>query len=98
MTSFGHKQREVLPPGEPLLTRSSFDEQRTTADVLQAAERRAPRSKRESDCRDYSEEAVPERDPAYHLPDGTEHDQPTLEVVSAEVRLDLVHRLQQLGM
>jgi hypothetical protein len=49
-------------------------------------------------CCDYSEEAIPERDPAYRLPDGTECGEPTVEAVSAEMRLDLARRLQELGM
>jgi hypothetical protein len=48
--------------------------------------------------RDYSEEAIPERDPAFQLPGGTDSQEPTVEVVSAAMRLDLVHRLVQLGM
>jgi hypothetical protein len=49
-------------------------------------------------CRDYSEEAIPERDPAYCLPAGTGYEGATIEAVSAEVRRDLARRLQELGM
>jgi hypothetical protein len=45
-----------------------------------------------------SEEAIPERDPAYQLSSGTDHEELTVEAVSPEVRLELAHRLQQLGM
>ena len=47
---------------------------------------------------DYSEEAIPERDPAYCLPVGTCYDESTIEVVSKEQRLEFVRQLQQLGM
>ena len=47
---------------------------------------------------DYSEEAIPERDPAYRLSGGTDYEEPTVEALSREVRQDLARRLQQLGM
>jgi hypothetical protein len=50
------------------------------------------------DRRDYSEEAIPERDPAYCLPVGTSYDETTIEVVSKEERLEFVRQLRQLGM
>ena len=46
----------------------------------------------------YNEEAIPERDPAYRLPDGTNYQEATVEAVSAEMRLELAHRLHELGM
>jgi hypothetical protein len=50
------------------------------------------------DGQDYSEEAIPERDPAYRLAVGTCYDEATIEVVSTEARLDIVRQLQQHGM
>jgi hypothetical protein len=47
---------------------------------------------------DYSEEAIPERDPAYRPLDDTLYKGQTVEVVPAEVRLALARRLEQLGM
>jgi hypothetical protein len=47
---------------------------------------------------DYSEEAIPERDPAYRLLDDTICETPTIEAVPADVRLALARRLEQLGM
>ena len=38
---------------------------------------------------DYAEEAIPERDPAYRLPPGTDYEVRTIEAVSAELRSDL---------
>jgi hypothetical protein len=51
-----------------------------------------------SDHQDYSEEAIPERDPAFRLSGGTDYEGPTVEAVSAAVRLELARRLEQLGM
>jgi hypothetical protein len=48
--------------------------------------------------RDYSEEAIPERDPAYSLPSGNVSAEATMEAVSPETRLELTRRLEQLGM
>jgi hypothetical protein len=47
---------------------------------------------------DYAEEAIPERDPAYRLPPGTDYESRTIEAVSAEIRADMARRLQELGM
>ena len=47
---------------------------------------------------DYSEEAIPERDPGYCLPAGTDYQGPTVEAVSEENRLELARHLRQLGM
>jgi hypothetical protein len=49
-------------------------------------------------CTDYSEEAIPERDPAYQLPYGTFHETQTIEEVPAAKRLALARCLEQLGM
>ena len=51
-----------------------------------------------ADLQDYSEEAIPERDPAYRLPVATWYEEETIEVVTAEKRLDMARRLQLLGM
>jgi hypothetical protein len=83
---------------EKLFTGGRFNEQLTTPDILRAVGTRLPKSSRATTCCDYSEEAIPERDPAYHLPHGTDNEEPTIEAVSAEGRLDLARRLQQLGM
>jgi hypothetical protein len=83
---------------EKLFTGGRFNEQLTTPNILRAAGTRLPKSIKDTACCDYSEEAIPERDPAYHLPHGTDNEEPTIEAVSAEVRLELARRLQQLGM
>ena len=47
---------------------------------------------------DYSEEAIPERDPAYRTSDGTLCEEQTMEVMPTEVRQALARSLEQLGM
>jgi hypothetical protein len=47
---------------------------------------------------DYSEEAIPERDPAYRLPVGTVSETQTVEQITAAERLALAQCLEQLGM
>jgi hypothetical protein len=98
MKYFDDKTRDALLPYKKLLTGEKLSEQLPTAYVLLAVERRLPKSTRDSAGSDYSEEAIPERDPAYQLPFGTDHEEPTIEAVSAEMRRDLARRLEQLGM
>ena len=47
---------------------------------------------------DYSEEAIPERDPAYLLSAGTGYETQTVEHLPAAERLALARCLEQLGM
>ena len=74
------------------------NEQPATFEVLQAGERLQPGSTGQRTYPDYSEEAIPERDPAYRLPDGTLHDEQTVAVMPAGARAALARVLVQLGM
>jgi hypothetical protein len=47
---------------------------------------------------DYNEEAIPERDPAYRLPDATLYEAQTAEYLPAPERLALARCLERLGM
>src|ERR1700682_823720 len=47
---------------------------------------------------DYSEEAIPERDPAFDLGDLSPCDTLTIEIVPIQVRRALASRLEELGM
>jgi hypothetical protein len=47
---------------------------------------------------DYSEEAIPERDPAYRLSNGTLYETQTVEYMPAAERCALARCLEQLGM
>jgi hypothetical protein len=97
MKYYQQEKHDALLPYGKLSTRGMFHEQ-PTADVRPAVERRLPKSEWDSGYHDYSEEAIPERDPAYRLHIGTGYEHATVEAVSAEVRRDLARRLQELGM
>jgi hypothetical protein len=47
---------------------------------------------------DYSAEAIPERDPAYRLSDGTFDDSQTVDQLPVAERRALARRLEELGM
>ena len=47
---------------------------------------------------DYSEEAIPERDPAHQTHNGTLYETQTIEDMPAHVRLSLARQLEALGM
>jgi hypothetical protein len=98
MSSFGEKTCDALLPSEALLTGGNLSEQLSAAEDLVAVEGRLAKREMGSACHDYSEEAIAERDPAYRLPYGTDHEEQTIEAVSAEVRLDLARLLEKLGM
>jgi len=70
---------------------------KTKAGVWFALEQPQPTSNK-AGAVDYSEEAIPERDPAYRPLDDTLYKAQTVEVVPAEVRLALARSLEQLGM
>jgi hypothetical protein len=53
---------------------------------------------RERNGVDYSEEAIPERDPAYRMLDGTLSDAQTVDALPRDVRLDLARALEEMGM
>jgi hypothetical protein len=98
MQYYHQEPDHTLLPYEKPSTGKIFQGQLPTAKVLRAVESWPPEPKSQSLCRDYSDEAIPERDPAFRLPGGTDHAEPTVEALSAAVRLDLARRLEQLGM
>jgi hypothetical protein len=98
MTYFKAKKRDFLIPYERLANRSDLSAQLAMARFMLALERCVANAKKDSARGDYSEEAIPERDPAYRLPGGTDAGEPTIEAVSIEMRRELARRLEQLGM
>ena len=98
MKYYHQEQPDTIIPCEQFFSEGLSLRQLQTADLLRAFETRLPRSKNQGGGRDYSEEAIPERDPEYCLPVDTGCEQATAEAVSAEVRLELARRLQELGM
>jgi hypothetical protein len=89
---------DTLLPHEKLSRVGQFNEQPATIDFPPSGDGLLPKSNDQRTGIDYSEEAIPERDPAYRLPDGTLHQTRTVEHVPAAVRRDLVRRLKELGM
>ena len=86
----------ILPKVNTHPNMHSDDMQLPTDGVLFAVEQ----SSRNSNVAviDYSEEAIPERDPNYRPVSDALYDSPTTEVLSAEERRELARCLQQLGM
>ena len=68
------------------------------AGLMVVGERLDPSATRERASTDYSEEAIPERDPAHSPLNGTLYETQTVDEVPARVRLDLAHQLEALGM
>jgi hypothetical protein len=70
----------------------------TKHDAWETTMRSFADKKYEAASPDYSEEAIPERDPTYRLPAGTCCQTRTIEHLPAAERLALARRLEQLGM
>ena len=68
------------------------------AGVPTACARAAARSTGQRSRADYSEEAIPERDPSYRLADAAPCETQTVEHLPAADRRALARRLEQLGM
>ena len=81
-----------------LLAAGELKEATATADMLLASDTLLPSSIDQRICTNYSEEAIPERDPAYRLSDGTLSETQTVEYMPAAERLALARCLEQLGM
>ena len=75
-----------------------IDEELAMTGVQFDEERLQQSAKAEGTAIDYSEEAIPERDPAYRPIDDTLYKAQTVEVVPAEVRMSLARCLEKLGM
>jgi hypothetical protein len=65
---------------------------------MRACEEERPENLEAEAIPDYSEEAIPERDPTYRRPTGTVCDSETVEYLPLEERRALARRLQDLGM
>jgi hypothetical protein len=75
-----------------------FNKEPATSDLPLAGDGLLLNSNAERPCADYSEEAIPERDPAYRLQDGTLKETHTVEYLPAAERIALARQLEQLGM
>jgi hypothetical protein len=92
------EKRDALLPDEKLHAAETFNQGPGTADPPLTGDRLLPNSNEQRTCTDYSEEAIPERDPAYQLPVGTRNETQTVEYVTPAERLALARCLEQLGM
>src|SRR5262249_17983162 len=90
-------QGDALRTNEQAHAATRFHGERATSDLPPADDRVGPDLSDQRTDIDYSEEAIPERDPVYQLPDGTSHEAQTAEYVSAADRLALARCLEQLG-
>src|SRR5262249_39311925 len=88
----------VLLPYEKVHTAGTFHEAPATTDLPLADDRLLPNQQDEWTCTDYSEEAIPERDPAYRLPAGTDYGTKTVDYMPAAERRALARCLEELGM
>jgi hypothetical protein len=92
------KTRDELFSCEKVGTAGKSNGEPVTAGLTLAGDRRLPNGQDQQTFIDYSEEAIPERDPAYQLPDGTLHESGTIEYLPRAERLALARCLEQLGM
>jgi hypothetical protein len=90
--------RDILRPSENVQTTGTLNQQPATAILPRAGDRLLPNWIDQPTCTDYSEEAIPERDPSYQLPDGTLDQTQTVEYMPAAERAALARCLEQLGM
>jgi hypothetical protein len=80
------------------LTAGQFHEEPATIDPAFIDNRLLVNLTDRESCTDYSEEAIPERDPAYRLGHGTHSETQTIEHLPAARRLALARCLEELGM
>ena len=98
MQSHKEEERGTLLSCETLFMAGNVNAEPATADLAWAGRRLRSGVEDPRDGTDYSEEAIPERDPAYRLPDATLYETRTVEHLPPASRLALARRLQQLGM
>ena len=93
----GQRLDALLPNKKPLPA-GNFDYAPATIDMPVAGHTLPPGSTAPQTGIDYSEEAIPERDPAYRMHDGTLYEVQTVEVMPSAVRRALARCLEELGM
>ena len=89
---------DTVVAGEAVLVAEERTDAVAAAGVPTACARPPARSTGQRPRADSSEEAIPERDPAYRLTDGTPCETQTVEHLPAPERRALARRLEQLGM
>jgi hypothetical protein len=89
---------DTVVAGEEVLVAEERDVAVAAAGVPPASARPPAGPKGRRPRPDYSEEAIPERDPAYGLPDATAYELQTVEHLPASERRALARCLEGLGM
>jgi hypothetical protein len=98
MTYPGEAQLDTVVADEAVLVAEERHDAVAAAGVEPAYARPPASSKGQRPRADYSEEAIPERDPAYRLADAAPDETLTAEHLTAAERRDLARCLEQLGM
>ncbi len=98
MQSPEKERLDGLRAGGTIRARRKLDEAPATAEFWPQGDRQPPSSRAQRTRTDYSEEAIPERDPEYRPSAGTLHEAETVEHLPAAERLALARRLERLGM
>jgi hypothetical protein len=89
---------DTVVAGKDVLVADERNDAVEAAGVPKACTRPQATSKGQRPFTDCSEEAIPERDPAYRLEDGTPYETQTVEHLPAAERRALARWLEQLGM
>jgi hypothetical protein len=89
---------DTVVADEAVLVAEGRNDAVAAAGVASACARPPARSNGQRPRADYSEEAIPERDPAYRLADAAPCETLTAEHLTAAERRDLARCLEQLGM
>jgi hypothetical protein len=89
---------DTVVANEKVLVAEERNDAVAAAAVPPARARPPARSKGQRPRADYSEEAIPERDPAYRLPDAAPYETQTVEHLPAAERRVLARCLEQFGM
>jgi hypothetical protein len=98
MTCIADDNPGALFSYESIRAAGQLNDVSATVDFPLAADTLLPSSKGRPICTDYSEEAIPERDPAYHPSDATLYETQTFAHNSTTERLALARCLEKLGM
>ena len=98
MTYPDEARLDTVVADEEVVVAEGRNDAGAAAGVRPAGARPPARATGQRPSADYSEEAIPERDPAYRLPDGTAGETQTVEHLTAAERRALARCLEQLGM
>jgi hypothetical protein len=98
MKHHAEEKPDAFLPSEMDLAAGKFHEEPATIDMAFVSHKLLVSSTDREICTDYSEEAIPERDPAYQLGHGTYSETQTIEHLPAARRLALARCLEELGM